>query len=206
MRTTRPCHLCPVWVGYLLANPLRALFQRPETILAPHVASGMLVLDVGSAMGFFSLPLARLVGPNGRVVCIDLQQRMLDVLERRADRASLRDRIEVRLCRADSVCVSDLHGQAHFALLFAVVHEVNDPERFFSEISHAMRPEGRVFFAEPRSHVREGVFRESLSMAERSGFRQERRLKSPWSRAVLLEKREAFPRPPGHPPHTSREP
>jgi len=185
----RQHHVCPVWVGYLLANPLRALFQRPETILAPHIASGMLVLDVGSAMGFFSLPLARLVGPGGRVVCVDLQQKMLDALLRRAKRANLRDRIEVRLCRADSVCIADLHGQAHFALLFAVVHEVEDPTRLFSEVYHALRPRARVLFSEPRSHVPAEGFGESVSAAEGCGFHQVRSLRIPWSRAVLLEKR-----------------
>lgn len=44
----------------------------------------MTVLDVGSAMGFFSLPMAEMVGPGGKVVCIDVQLKMLQVLRRRA--------------------------------------------------------------------------------------------------------------------------
>src|SRR5512139_1307428 len=96
-------HVCPVWVGYLLANPVRALVQDPKKILGPHIAPGMRVLDIGCAMGFFSLPLARLVGPGGGVVCVDLQQTMLDSLARRARRANLLDRIEIRRCDADSL-------------------------------------------------------------------------------------------------------
>ena len=46
-------HVCPVWVGYLLASPVRKLFDNPEKVLAPYVKEGMTVLDVGSAMGFF---------------------------------------------------------------------------------------------------------------------------------------------------------
>jgi len=183
-------HVCPVWVGYLLANPLRALFQNPQKILAPHVASGMRVLDIGCAMGFFSLPLAGLVGPSGQAVCVDFQQKMLEVLLRRARRARVLDRIEPRLCRTDSLCIPDLQGQIDFALLFAVVHEIEDPMRFFSEVHHVLRPQGRVLFAEPRRHVREDAFRESLSMAERNGLRQVRWLRIPWSRAMLFEKQE----------------
>jgi SAM-dependent methyltransferase len=183
-------HVCPVWVGYLLANPLRALFQNPETILAPHVTPGARVLDIGSAMGFFSLPLARLVGPSGRVVCVDLQQKMLDMLQRRARRAQLLDRIETRLCAADSLGLTDLRDQMDLTLLFAVVHEVDDPARFFSEVHEVLRSGGRLLFAEPKGHIRENVFRESVSRAERSGFRQMQSLRIPWSRAVLLEKRK----------------
>lgn len=181
-------HVCPVWVGYLLANPLRALFQNPEKIVAPHVTSGMRVLDVGSAMGFFSLPLARLVGPSGRVVCVDLQQKMLDSLLRRARRANVLDRIEARLCGVDSLCMNDLNGQIDFALIFAVVHEVDDPTRFFSEVHHTLRPGGRVVFTEPKGHVREHAFRDSLSVAEHSGLHKIDSLQIPWSHAALLEK------------------
>jgi 2-polyprenyl-3-methyl-5-hydroxy-6-metoxy-1,4-benzoquinol methylase len=51
-------HVCPYWAGYFLANRLRKLLQNPYKILAPYVRPNMTVLDVGSAMGFFSLPLA----------------------------------------------------------------------------------------------------------------------------------------------------
>jgi ubiquinone/menaquinone biosynthesis C-methylase UbiE len=47
----------------------------------------MNVLDVGCGMGFFSLPIARLVGETGRVVCVDLQARMIKCLLRRAKKA-----------------------------------------------------------------------------------------------------------------------
>ena len=181
-------HTCPVWVGYVLANPLRALFQNPQRILGPHITPGMQVLDLGSAMGFFSLPLARLVGPGGRVVCVDLQQKMLDSLLRRARRANLRDRIEARLSRTDSLCIIDLRDQIHFALLFAVIHEIVDPARVFSEVHDVLRPKGRILIAEPRMHVQDVAFRGSLSMAERSGFRRVESVQIPWTRAMLLEK------------------
>lgn len=180
-------HVCPIWLGYLMVNPVRALFQNPEEILAPHVAAGMRVLDVGCAMGFFSLPLARLVGSGGRVVCVDLQQKMLDSLTRRARRAGVLERIETRLSCADSLGIADLHGQIHFALLFAVAHEVADAARLFAEVRDALRPGGRVLFAEPRRHVRVPVFAESLATAERSGLRQMASLRIPWTHAAVLE-------------------
>ena len=113
--------VCPWWVGYLLVSPLRRLFHNPVTILGPHVNSGMTVVDIGCAMGFFSLPLAEMVGPGGRVVCVDLQERMMRPLNRRATKAGVSDRIETRVCRAHSLGLDDLNGKIDFALAFAVV-------------------------------------------------------------------------------------
>ena len=94
--------VCPVWVGYLLASPVRKLFQNPKKILAPYVEDGMKVLDVGCAMGFFSLPLARMIGSNGKVICVDVQEKMIKSLEKRAQKAGLANRIETRVCRHNS--------------------------------------------------------------------------------------------------------
>lgn len=57
--------VCPVWMGYLLVSPLRKLFMGPEKILGPFVRPGMKVLDIGCAMGFFSIPAAKMLGPRG---------------------------------------------------------------------------------------------------------------------------------------------
>ena len=181
-------HVCPVWVGYLLASPLRKLTQHPKKILGPHVTSGMTVLDVGCAMGFFSLPLARLVGPEGKVVCVDLQEKMVRSLARRARKAGLSDRIEARSCRQDSLGLDDLEGQVDFALAFALVHEVPDPAGLFGEICETLKPSGRLLMAEPRGRVSAHGFDASVSLAEQNGFGVVTRPRIARSRAVLLEK------------------
>ena len=179
--------LCPVWVGYLLACPIRRFLQDPRKILTPHVRPGMRVMDVGSAMGFFSLPLARLVGPGGRVVCVDVQEKMLERLRGRARRAGVVDRIETRVCEEESLPVAGLAGRIDFVLAFAVVHEVGDASRFFSEIRSVLKPGGRALFAEPKGHVREDAFRDSLAAAERQGLRQVEAPRIARSHAAVLE-------------------
>ncbi len=185
---THSHRVCPVWVGYLLASRLRTLLHNPQKILAPHVRSGMHVMDVGSAMGFFSLPLARLVGPSGRVICVDVQERMLQALLRRARRAQLADRIETRVCDADSLRVADLVARIDFVLAFAVVHEVDNATRFFSEVQSVLKPHGRVLFGEPKGHVSDRAFQDSLSIAEQSGLTKVDSLQIARSHAVLLER------------------
>lgn len=178
--------VCPVWVGYLLASPIRALMQNPRKTLGPHVAPGMQVLDVGPAMGFFTMPMARLVGPTGRVIAVDVQEKMLLALVRRARRAGLADRIETRTCGPDDLGIADLQGKIDFALAFAVVHEVGDAARFFEQVHAALKPRGRLLFAEPKGHVSEAAFRESLAAAERSGLHRVDSLKIARSRAAIL--------------------
>jgi ubiquinone/menaquinone biosynthesis C-methylase UbiE len=182
-------HICPVWVGYLLASPLRKLFQDPQELLAPYASDGMAVLDIGCAMGFFSLPLAERVGAGGRVICVDVQEKMLAVLQRRAARAGLRERIETRACRADSLGVADLRGRIDFALAFAVVHEVPDARTLFSEVHAALKSGRRLLIAEPRGHVKPPAFEQTVSTAEACGFRRVEPIHVRWAHALALQKR-----------------
>ncbi len=181
-------HVCPWWIGHLLANPLRKLWQDPHAILAPLVRQGMTVLEPGPGMGFFTLELARLVGPSGRVIAVDLQAKMLEALKRRARRAGLADRIATRLATDAGLGIADLAGRADCALAFAMVHEVPDQDRFFGEVAAALRSGAPVLFAEPKGHVDAAAFAESLRLAAARGLREAGRPAIRSSRAALLVK------------------
>jgi len=180
--------VCPVWVGYLLASPVRKLLQNPEKILSPYVKQGMNVLDAGSAMGFFSLPLARMVGPNGKVICVDMQEKMIQSLKKRARKAGLSDRIELRICSRNSLGLDECKGKIDFAFASAVVHEVPDASSFFSEIYEGMKRGGKFMVIEPKGHVTEKDFEVSISVAVENGFSVIDKPKIPRSRSVLFAK------------------
>ena len=180
--------VCPVWVAYLLASPLRKLLQNPERILAPCVHESMTVVDIGCAMGFFSLPLARLVGSRGRVVCLDMQAKMLSGLEKRTARAGLADRVEARLCRQNSLDIPDLADRVDFVLAYAVVHEVPNAADLFAEIHQCLKPRARLLFAEPSGHISADKFHISLDLALNCGFRVCDEPKIKRSHSVLLQK------------------
>ena len=137
-------HVCPVWAGYFLLSPLRKLIQNPQTILSPYVREGMTVLDYGCAMGFFSIPLARMAGAGGKVICVDIQEKMLRILEKRARKAGVAACIETRLCNQPASCLHDLAGKIDFALAFAVVHEVPNPSGLFAVFTAGITPSGKV--------------------------------------------------------------
>lgn len=164
-------HICPPWIAYLMLTPLRRLFENPKKLFGAYVASGMTVLEPGPAMGFFTLPLARMVGEQGRVVAVDVQPRMLKALERRALRARLRDRIDPRLVQDGVMPLDDLAGQVGFCPLMHVVHEVDDPAQFFTQIRAALAPAGKVLLIEPKGHVTADAFAVSLGVAAAAGLR-----------------------------------
>ena len=104
-------HVCPVWVGYLLLNPLRKFLENPERMFGPYVREGMTVLEPGCGSGFFTLPLARMAGAEGRVIAVDVQEKMLDIVRRRAAKAGLSDRIDLRLTNGHGMGLEDLAGE-----------------------------------------------------------------------------------------------
>lgn len=181
--------VCPVWLGYLLASPIRKLIQNPDKIFAPYLTEGMTVMDIGCAMGFFSLPAARMVGPNGKVLCVDLQEGMFASLEKRAKKAGVWDQIQLHLCGQDSLGLGSYSGEIDFALASAMVHEVPDAARLFAEVYEAVGPEGRFLVAEPRGHVSEKEFERTISLAQESGFVTSDRPDVGRSHGALFEKR-----------------
>jgi ubiquinone/menaquinone biosynthesis C-methylase UbiE len=149
----------------------------------------MSVLDVGCGMGFFSLPLAKLVGGTGKVVCVDLQEKMIKGLIKRAEKAGLSERIDARISGENSLELSDITGKIDFALLFALVHEVPDKERLFSEVYATMKQTGKLLLGEPTGHVSKPDFEKTVSTAQSAGFEVLRVLEIRKSRAVLLQTR-----------------
>jgi len=181
-------NVCPWWAGYLLTSPIRKLTQDPARILRPYVRAGMTVLEPGPGMGFFTLELARLVGPAGRVVAVDVQSRMIAGLKRRADRAGLLDRIDARVAPEATMALDACEGTIDFVLAFAMVHELPSAAAFFTEAARAMKPGASLLLAEPAGHVTEEDFGSELKLAAAAGLAAVDRPQIWRSRAALLRK------------------
>ena len=163
--------VCPWWLGYILASPIRRLLQDPAATVEPYVKPGMTVLEPGPGMGFFTVELARRVGTNGRVIAVDVQPRMIAGLKRRVAKAGMSDRVDARNAPPDSLGLSDVCGKVDFTFAMAVVHETPGAAWFFDQIGEATKPGGTVLLAEPSGHVKGAAFAEELEAAAAAGLR-----------------------------------
>jgi cyclopropane fatty-acyl-phospholipid synthase-like methyltransferase len=177
-------HVCTWWHAYSFDNPLRKLVHKPQRILGAYVKDGMTVMDVGCGMGHFSIGMANLVGEQGKVIAIDLQQKMLDVMLRRAKRAGVFERITPHLCEADDIGVQE---QVDFILAFWMVHEVGDQKNFFSQLREGLAPGGKILIAEPKFHVTADELARTIEIAETCGLRCVGKPDIRFSRTALFE-------------------
>jgi ubiquinone/menaquinone biosynthesis C-methylase UbiE len=175
--------VCPWWCCFTFDNFLRKLFHNSEEILRPYVVEGNWVLDIGPGMGYFSIPLARIVGETGKVIAADIQPQMLRALQKRAKKAGVEKRIITHLCKADSL---GLDRTFDFVLAFWMVHEVPNPLALFEEIKSLLKPSGRFLLAEPVLHVNQVMFEKTVKAAESVGLVLKEKPKISVSRSALF--------------------
>ena len=127
----------------LLEGPDRAIWQKPDQIMdALGIADGSKVADIGAGAGWFTMRLARRVGPNGVVYSTDVQREMLDVIRRRVAREGLQN---VRLLQGeDSSLGLPAAGELDAVLAVDVYPEVKDRATFLRNLASALKPDGRI--------------------------------------------------------------
>lgn len=179
----RDAHVCPWWACYFFDNPLRKLFQDPYEILAPYVKQGFTVIDIGPGMGYFTIPLLKLVGKDGKVIAIDIQEKMLKALKRRATRAGVDARLITHLSKPDDF---GLKEKADLIVAFWMLHEVTDQIKFFKDVKKLMKHTASALIVEPRLHVTKTAFDRTIQMAEASGLKIQAFPAVSLSRAILL--------------------
>jgi ubiquinone/menaquinone biosynthesis C-methylase UbiE len=169
----------------MLESPLRKALHKPEKVLAGLVEPGMTALDIGCGPGYFSLGMARLVGPQGRVIAADVQEDMLARVRGHAEKEGLLERINLHHCSPTRIGLAET---VDFALAFWMVHEVPDRQAFLGEIYSLLKPGGRLLVVEPKMHINQASFAETLKVAAAAGFTTLGERKVAISRAMLLGK------------------
>jgi len=138
----RTGHLFPPENLGLLESPDRAAWQKPDQIMdALGIADGSKVADIGAGAGWFTIQLARRVGPNGLVYAEDVQRQMLEAIRRRVSREGLRN-VQARLGTGTD---PNLPPRALDAILVVDVYpEVDDRVTFLRNLAGALKPSGRL--------------------------------------------------------------
>ena len=160
----RPCP--PSLIG-CLKNPLAGRY-RADVLQRLELSPGMSVLDAGCGPGLLTVPLARAVGPEGRVTALDIQAAMLERARAAAAKAGL-DNITFLLAGLGE---GKLPAESFDrAALVTVLGEIPDPLRALREIHAALKPGGFLsvteVFPDPDYQSRKKVKR----LAQEAGFR-----------------------------------
>jgi predicted methyltransferase len=131
----------------LLEAPDRDQWQKPDQIMdALGIAEGSVVAELGAAGGWFTLRLARRVGPNGLVYAEDIQPAMLDAITRRMQYESLGNVKTVLGTPSDPRLPSAIDA----ALISDAFHEMDDPSdrsvivTLLRNVGNALKPQGRL--------------------------------------------------------------
>jgi ubiquinone/menaquinone biosynthesis C-methylase UbiE len=176
--------VCPVELANSLDSKIRRWLQNPQKILSPFVKEGMKVLDVGCGPGFFSVELAKMVGANGKVYAVDLQEGMLQKLHDKIRGTTLEKIIQLIKCEKDKIVIP---GKVDFILAFYMVHEVPDKDRLFATLKKFLNEQGGFLIVEPKLfHVSKKEFASTISKAETVGFKAAGGPKLPFSFSSLL--------------------
>jgi FkbM family methyltransferase len=176
-------HVCPTSISFTLNNRLRRYFQDPEKMLGRFIREGQTVMDIGCGPGFFTLPMARLVGESGKVIAVDIQKEMLDKVEHNAKKAGLQSRIRLHQARADRLGVN---GKVDFALAFWMAHEVPDTRTFFMQIKDILKPGASFLLSEPKIHVSQSRYEEIVRAASEAGLKPDSEVKVWMGRSMLF--------------------
>jgi len=178
-------HVCPWWLAYTFDNPLRRIFHKPEKIFTPYLHEGTTAIDIGCGIGYFSIGMAKIVGKTGKIISVDIQQKMPNILMQRAKKAGVAKHITTFLCDENNIGINE---KVDFALTFWMAHETPDEFNFLKQVHSILNKSGRLLLVEPKMHVTFNEFKKMLSITQELGFKL---IDSPeiyFSHAAVLEK------------------
>jgi len=124
-----------------LESPDRELWQQPDAVMdALNIAEASKVADLGAGGGWFTIRLARRVGPNGLVYAEDIQPEMIDSIKRRVAREGLKNVRTILGTADDPLLPTGLHA----VLIVDTYPQLSNPVNLLGKIARSLAPNGRL--------------------------------------------------------------
>jgi ubiquinone/menaquinone biosynthesis C-methylase UbiE len=143
-------------IAYVMGHQAASWLERPERVkeersdkLLPalKLKPGMVVADIGAGSGYYTFPMAGLVGPKGKVLAVDIQKEMLDIIRARM---KLRKVVNIDTVLGTEIDPKLPDGSVDLILLVDVYHEFSYPYEMTQAMVRALKPGGRLVFVEFR--------------------------------------------------------
>jgi len=132
---------------WLIRNSREREEEPQKLIDALDLKPGQQVCDFGCGNGFYAIRIAPLLGAQGKVYAVDIQQEMLDLLEERCKARGVNNILPVLATEEDTQLPDD---KLDWLLMVDVYHELSDPAKVLGEIRKSLNPRGRIALVEYR--------------------------------------------------------
>ncbi len=129
---------CPASLSWIVDLPIRRRYMRP-VLDRVGIRPGETVLELGPGPGAFTIDAARRLGPQGKLIAVDIQPEMIAKLEERVRQAGLTN-VEAHVASAYELPIED--ASVDRAFLVTVLPEIPDPVRALREIHRVLKPGG----------------------------------------------------------------
>lgn len=131
-----------------LERPEREQEERTDLLIESlALKPGEVVADIGAGSGYFTWRMARIIGPTGKVLAVDIQQEMLDLLMRNMAKRRISNAVPILGTVTDPKLPPNV---VDTILMVDVYHEFDHPFEMVDAMQKALKPGGRIVFVEYR--------------------------------------------------------
>ncbi len=184
MNNLNNTHLHPLENASALESRFRRWLQNPKRILKKHIRQGMTVLDLGCGTGYFTIEIAKLLNGKGKVIAIDVQEGMLEILKQKLKDSNLKQQIQILNNHEKSLGFTE---KVDFILAFYSFHEMKYIDDIIQSLKEVAKPETKILISEQRVHVSKEMFDCIISRMTNNGFIVCERPRIFFSRSVVMK-------------------
>ena len=178
----------PEFLANLIDNPLRRKIQPPTEMPVRHgILPGMTVLEVGPGNGRYTIETARRVGRAGKVVTIDIEPKMIERVQRRAQAEGMTN-LEAKVADVYNLPFEDELFDAIY--MITVISEIPEPEKAMREFYRVLTPSGTLAFSELLTDPDYPLAQTLIRKAGMANFRLKKKLGNFFSYTLIFEKQQ----------------
>lgn len=191
-------------IAYVMGHAAASWLERPEReeeenpkklIELLKLQEGEVVADIGAGSGYYSFRMAKLVGPKGKIMAVDIQKEMLDIIRNRMKKEKIDNVVPVMGAEADPKLED---GTIDTILMVDVYHEFAFPYEMSEKMIKALKPGGRLVFVEFRLEDENVPIKLVHKMSERQVIKEMAEFKNikhestsnklPWQHVITFRK------------------